>query len=308
MVKKSSASNSGGLNGGNTGKNGDNGYKGVRMRKWGKWVSEIRVPKSKDKIWLGSYETADKAAKAYDAAVFCMRGGGVGELYNLNFPQNRLQLQMLLSSQLQMLLSSSNIDSSSSSAATLNRFPSHLTRSQIQIVASKYANSTKKIATVAPTISINSLIVSSALPVADAHIGFPINSLDVSSALPTNSLDMSFALPVANANSMLLCQGDKVAAPWSMEPSVVENWHLNNTNCNDCLGFNRLYVQECNAAMETHYSPVVVAAIEGQRGEGLLEDAVAPRGASGGGGVTNGSNDVFCQSSSPNDPYYCWPY
>ncbi|KAI3944125.1 hypothetical protein MKW92_015661 [Papaver armeniacum] len=288
MVKKSSANNTSGLNGGNAGKNGDNGYKGVRMRKWGKWVSEIRVPLSRDRIWLGSYETAEKAAKAYDFAVFCMRGDGVGELYNLNFPQNR--------SQLQMLLSSSNMDSSSSSAATLNRFPSHLTRSQIQIVASKYAN-----------ISINSLIVSSALPVADAHIGFPINSLDVSSALPTNSLDMSFALPVANANSMLLCQGDKVVAPSSMSLSVVENWHLNNSNCNDCLGFNRLYVQECNAAMETHYSQVV-AAIEGQRGEGLLEDAVAPRGASGGGGVSNGSNDVFYQSSSPNDPYYCWPY
>ncbi|KAI3962663.1 hypothetical protein MKW92_006092 [Papaver armeniacum] len=275
-------------------------YKGVRMRKWRKWVSEIRVPMSRDRIWLGSYETAEKAAKAYDAAVFCMRGDGVGEFYNLNFPQNR--------SQLQMLLSSSNMDSSSSSAATLNRFPSHLTRSQIQIVASKYANSTKKFATVAPTVSINSLIVSSALPVADAHIGFPINSLDVSFAFPTNSLDMSSALPVANASSMLLCQGDKVAAPSSIEPSVVENWHLNNSsNCNDCLGFNRLYVQECNAAMETHYSPVV-AAIEGQRREGLLEDAVAPRGASGGGGVSNGSNDVFCQSSSPNDPYYCWPY
>ncbi|KAI3893969.1 hypothetical protein MKX03_025275 [Papaver bracteatum] len=119
-----------------------------------------------------------------------MRGGGDGE--------NR--------SQLQMLLSSSNIHSLSSSAATLNPFPSHLTRSQIQLVASKYANSTKNVAAVAPTVPINSLIVSSALPVADAHIGFPINSFDVSSALPTNSLDMSSALPVANANSIITKQ------------------------------------------------------------------------------------------------------
>ncbi|KAI3858466.1 hypothetical protein MKW92_047578 [Papaver armeniacum] len=280
MVKKSSASNTGGQNEGNTGKNGGNGYKGVRMRKWGKWVSEIRVPKSRERIWLGSYETAEKAAKAYDADVFCMRGGGVGELYNLNFPQNR--------SQLQMLLSSSNINSSSSSAATLNRF---------QLVASKYANSTNNVPTVAPTITINSLIVSSALPVADAHIGFPINSHDLSSALPTNSLDMSSALPVPNVNSMLLCQGDKVVAPSSMEPSVVENWHLNNGNCKDGLGFNRLYVLECNAAMEIHYSPVV-AAIEGQGGEGSLEDAVAPRGASGGGGVDVATTTCFINRHS----------
>ncbi|RZC89943.1 hypothetical protein C5167_029012, partial [Papaver somniferum] len=63
MVKKSG-------NGG-----GGNGYKGVRMRKWGKWVSEIRIPKTRERIWLGSYETAEKAARAYDAAVFCFKGG-----------------------------------------------------------------------------------------------------------------------------------------------------------------------------------------------------------------------------------------
>ncbi|XP_026430794.1 ethylene-responsive transcription factor ERF043-like [Papaver somniferum] len=293
MVNKSIANN----NGGNTGKNGGSGYKGVRMRKWGKWVSEIRVSKSRERIWLGSYETAEKAAKAYDAAVFCMRGGGVGKLYNLNFPQNRPALETLLSS----YASSSSL---SSTTVSCNRFPSYLTRSQIQLVASKYANITSDVATMAPAVPINSPVMSSALHAADA-LAFPTNSLDLSSALPTNSLDMSSALPVANANSMLLCQGEKVLAPSPMEMSVVENWHANSSNCNDGLGFDQFYGGDCHAAMEKHISPVV-AAVEGQGGNGFLEDAIAPHGTSGGG--ESSRCDVLYQSSAPDDPYYCWTY
>ncbi|VVA91844.1 unnamed protein product [Arabis nemorensis] len=59
-------------------------YTGVRKRKWGKWVSEIRLPNSRERIWLGSYDTPEKAARAFDAALFCLRGSDA----KFNFPDN----------------------------------------------------------------------------------------------------------------------------------------------------------------------------------------------------------------------------
>ncbi|KAF8036142.1 hypothetical protein BT93_C1981 [Corymbia citriodora subsp. variegata] len=63
---------------------GGSRYKGVRLRKWGKWVSEIRLPHSRERIWLGSYDTPEKAARAFDAALYCLRGRHA----QFNFPNS----------------------------------------------------------------------------------------------------------------------------------------------------------------------------------------------------------------------------
>lgn len=59
-------------------------YKGIRRRKWGKWVSEIRVPGTRDRLWLGSFSTAEGAAVAHDVAFFSLHQPD--SLESLNFP------------------------------------------------------------------------------------------------------------------------------------------------------------------------------------------------------------------------------
>ncbi|CAM6014214.1 unnamed protein product [Sphagnum balticum] len=173
-------------------------YRGVRRRSWGIWVTEIRRPKTKSRIWLGSFASPEMAALAYDTAALALRGPAAV----LNFPKL---------------------------ASSIPR-PLDLSDKSIQAAASDAANSGFHRARLQKSYSIPAADVSRMIPFAEVK-QILTTPADVSTLVDGVMRDLSDAGPAATASSSSTSSiHDSLDAQMMVDPAAVAPHDMDKTN------------------------------------------------------------------------------